>query len=184
MLCRGKTNRASFAAVVTLFGLFAVASGARFAFAGPAAHKKNHDAKKEVETLEEQWRVAQLAGDTATMDKLLADDFIGISMSGQVNTKAQQLERVRTRKLVVTRIELSDRKIKLLGNVAIVTSVADVEGTSEGASVQGKYRYTRVYQRTPPGTWKITSFEATRILPRHEEKSAPTGGTTHPANRS
>src|ERR1700739_2506185 len=101
---------------------------------------------------------------------MLADDFVGISMSGQVNTKAQQLERMRTRKLVVTRIALSDRKVKLLGNVAIVTSVADVEGTSDGVSVKGMYRYTRVYQRTSPGVWKITSFEATRIAPPRSEK--------------
>ncbi len=63
-------------------------------------HEKKHDVKKQVEALEEQWRKAQLAGDVATMESMLSDDFIGISMSGQVNTKAQQLDRMRTRKLV------------------------------------------------------------------------------------
>jgi ketosteroid isomerase-like protein len=139
--------------------------GAQQAQAAAKVHEKKHDTKKEVETLEEKWRVAQLAGDVATMDKMLADDFIGISMSGQVNTKAQQLDRIRTRKLVVTKVELSDRKVKLVGSVAIVTSQADVEGTSEDGSVKGTYRYTRIYQRMANGEWKITSFEATRIRP-------------------
>jgi ketosteroid isomerase-like protein len=114
------------------------------------------------------------------MDRMLAEDFIGISMSGQVNTKSQQLERIRTRKLVVSKIDLSDMKVKLVGSVAIVTSQADVEGTSEGASVKGMYRYTRVYQRRPSGEWKITSFEATRIQPRRQSRER-TSGTAEPA---
>lgn len=132
-------------------------------------HEKKHDYKKQVEALEEQWRKAQLASDVATMDKMLADDFVGISMSGQVNTKAQQLERIRTRKLVISKIELSDMKVKLKGAVAIVTSQAEVEGTSEDGSVKGTYRYTRIYQRETNGDWKITNFEATRI---HAPKTA------------
>jgi ketosteroid isomerase-like protein len=138
-------------------------------------HHKKHDARKQVEALEEKWRAAQLAGDVATMDHMLADDFIGISMSGQVNTKAQQLDRIRNHQLVLTRVDLDDMKVKLLDSVAIVTSRAEVEGTSEGTSVKGTYRYTRVYQQLPSGEWKITSFEATRILPSKSarEKHGP-----------
>ena len=165
---------------VVLLTCFVALMSAQQAQAGQK-HQKKHDVKKEVEALEEQWRKAQLAGDVGTMDKMLAEDFIGISMSGQVNTKAQQLERVKTRKLVVNKIELSDMKVKLVGSVAIVTSQADVEGTSEGASVKGMYRYTRVYQRSPSGEWKITSFEATRIHPRRQPKES-TSGTADPVS--
>lgn len=150
---------------VVLLTCFIALMSSHPAYAAQKAHEKKHDTKKHVEALEEQWRTAQLAGDVATMDRMLADDFIGISMSGQVNTKAQQLDRMRTRKLVVTKIKLSDMKVKLLGNVAIVTSQADVEGTAENGSVKGVYRYTRIYQHLPNGEWKITSFEATRVRP-------------------
>lgn len=126
-------------------------------------HEKKHDAKKQVEALEEQWRTAQLAGDAATMDSLLSDDYIGISMTGQVNTKAQQLDRMRSHKLMLTRLDLGELQIKLVGAIAIVTSQAQVEGTNEGLPVKGTFRYTRVYQRLPSGAWKITSFEATRV---------------------
>jgi ketosteroid isomerase-like protein len=126
-------------------------------------HEKKHDAKRQVEALEEQWRTAQLAGDVDAMDKLLSDDYIGISMSGQVNTKSQQLDRARSRKLVLTRLDLGEMQIKLVGSIAVVTSRAQVEGTNDGIPVQGTFRYTRVYQRLPSGVWKITSFEATRV---------------------
>jgi ketosteroid isomerase-like protein len=126
-------------------------------------HEKKHDAKRQVEALEEQWRQAQLAGDVAAMDKLLSDDYIGISMTGQVNTKMQQLDRMRMHKISLTRLDLLERQVKLIGSIAIVTSRAEVEGTNDGAPVKGTYRYTRVYQRLPSGVWKITSFEATRV---------------------
>lgn len=147
-----------------------VSLNAHYAFAGGKQQKK-HDIKRQVEVLEEQWRKAQLAGDVATMDRMLADDFVGISMSGQLNTKAQQLDRVKSRRLVVTRIDLTDRKVKLVGSVAIVTSQAEVEGTNESQAMHGLYRYTRIYQRLPGGEWKITSFEATRIQDHNEKKA-------------
>jgi ketosteroid isomerase-like protein len=125
--------------------------------------EKKHDAKRQVEALEEQWRQAQLAGDVSLMDKLLSDDYIGITMTGQVNTKTQQLDRMRMHKIALTKLDLGERQVKLVGSIAIVTSRAEVEGTNEGAPVKGTYRYTRVYQRLPSGGWKITSFEATRV---------------------
>jgi len=130
------------------------------------------DFKREVEALEEQWRQAQLNGDVAAMDKLLSDDYVGISMTGQVTTKAQQLDRLRTRTVQLTTITLSDMKVKLVGKIAIVTSLAEVEGSADGANIKGLYRYTRVYQRLPTGIWKITNFEATRVPnPRRDQTS-------------
>ncbi len=169
MLCSGPTKRALLLASAVALLVFGV--GTRPAFA--QAHDKKHDAKRQVEALEEQWRTAQLLGDAATMDKMLSEDFIGISISGQVNTKAQMLDRVRAHRVALSKIELSDMKVKLIGGIAIVTSLAEVEGINEGASVKGTYRYTRVYQRLPSGGWKITSFEATRVPGHKSAKEQP-----------
>jgi ketosteroid isomerase-like protein len=129
-------------------------------------HRKNKELyRKQVEQLEEVWRVAQVNDDVTAMDKLLSDDFVGITMSGQVVTKMQQLDRMRNRQLVLTSIVLDDVKVKLIGTTAIVTSLAAVEGTTDGAPMHGTYRYMRVYSRLPSGTWKITNFEATRVGP-------------------
>ena len=97
------------------------------------------------------------------MDRMLSDDYIGISMTGQVYTKTQQLERMRSKKFSLTQIRFDERKVKLIGSIAIVTSRADIEGVSDEMPVKGTFRYTRVYRRTPSGGWKITSFEATRV---------------------
>jgi ketosteroid isomerase-like protein len=127
--------------------------------------KRNEQYKRQVEKMEEAWRVAQLSGDADAMDKLLSDDYVGITMNGQVVTKMQQLDRMRNRSMVLTKIVLEDVKVKLIGTTAIVTSLADVEGTNDGEPMHGMYRYTRVYSRLPSGTWKITNFEATHVGP-------------------
>lgn len=143
----------------------------------PASHPrvKREQYKHQVEKLEDVWRQAQLSGDAATMDKLLSDDYVGINMNGQVVTKMQQLERMRNRQLLLTKIDLDDVKVKLIGTTAIVTSRAEIEGTNDGLSVLGTYRYTRIYSRLPNGEWKITNFEATRVGPPQGE---PHGGHT------
>jgi ketosteroid isomerase-like protein len=138
-----------------------------------APHEHKHLEREQVEALEMQWRHAQLAEDVSTMDKLLSDDYLGITASGEVVTKNQQLDHMRTRRLVIDKLDISDLKIKLIGPIAIVTSLAQIDGTSDGAPLTGSFRYTRVYQRLPSGVWKITNFEATRI---HARREAPPPG--------
>ena len=135
--------------------------------------KRKEEYKQQVEQLEEAWRTAQLNDDVAAMDKLLSDDYVGITMTGQVVTKMQQLDRMRNRQLVLSKIVLDDVKVKLIGTTAIVTSLADVDGTSEGQPMHGTYRYTRIYSRLPSGTWKITNFEATRVGPAPADGRRP-----------
>jgi ketosteroid isomerase-like protein len=176
-LC-GQPIRRGLITVLTAVAVLFFVAGQR-GFAGPSSHEKKQNTKEQVEALEEQWRVAQLAGDAATMGKMLSDDYVGISMTGEVDTKAQQLRRVTDRRMVLTKIELSDMKVKLVGAVAIVTCRALVEGTNDGISMQGVYRYTRIYRHLPTGQWRITSFEATR---EHRHREQADGETARAGN--
>lgn len=160
-----------------LFACSAVvlACATRPATAVAVKHMQKQQLKKQVVDMERQWRTATLNADIPLMDRLLSDDYVGISMTGQVNTKAMQMERLRKRTLVISRIDLSDLRVKLVGSVAIVTSRAEVEGINEGTRMNGTFRYIRVYQRLPSGIWKVTNFEATRV--RGPDENAP----SHPA---
>ncbi len=132
-------------------------------------HRASKQVREQIDALEEEFRTATLNGDAALMDHLLSDDYVGISWTGQVNTKAMQLDRIRNRTVSISRMDLSDVKVKLLGPVVIVTCAATIEGNNEGNPMSGAFRYTRVYQRLPGGIWKITNFEATRI-PNHHRR--------------
>jgi ketosteroid isomerase-like protein len=160
--------------VLAVWAVFAAGACSLAARADGPHPKRNDQYKHQVEKLEDVWRTAQLNGDVEAMDKLLSDDYVGITMNGQVVTKMQQLDRMRNRAMVLTKIELSDVKIKLIGTTAVVNSQADIEGTSDGVPMHGTYRYTRVYSRLPSGAWRITNFEATRVGPPPERRPRPT----------
>ncbi len=153
------------------------------AFQAKAKHMKpKRAARQTVENMEEQWRQATLDGDADALDRLLSDDYVGITAAGEVLTKAQQLARIRDRKAMLTDIELSDVKVKQIGPiVAVVISRAQVKGTNNGNPIQGLFRYTRVYQRLASGQWKMTSSEATRARPEINGDGEPRGD--RPAKR-
>src|ERR1700761_2641667 len=127
------TQAKKLVAVALLCGIVFMAAAPVFA----ADHHR--DAKQQIEQLELQWRNANLTGDASMMDKLLSDDFVGISWNGQVSNKMSQLDRLRAHKLTVTKMDISDLKVKVIGTVAIVTSATQVEGTSDGAPVAGLF---------------------------------------------
>ncbi len=160
---KAATRSIASAAVVAalLTAILAPAASAQRQQRSHPQHKD--DPKHQVEKLEQSWRTAQLNNDVDAMDKLLSDDYVGITMSGQVVTKMQQLDRIRNRTAKLTRIDLDDVKVKLTPPTAIVTGRAEVEGTNDGEPIHGTYRYTRVYMRSPGGSWKITNVEVTRV---------------------
>jgi ketosteroid isomerase-like protein len=139
--------------------------------AGP--HRGARTMRDQIEALETQWKKAALANDIEAMDHLLSDDYLGITANGQVVTKPQQLDRMRAHTFAINSLQVSDVKIKLISqHAAIVTSLAQVEGTNDGRPLHGSFRYTRVYQRIPNDGWKITSFEATHVPHRIAQADA------------
>jgi ketosteroid isomerase-like protein len=133
-------------------------------------HRRVHEQyKHQVEKLEDVWSAAQLSGDVTAIDQLLSDDYVGITMSGQVVTKIQQLDRMRKRTMVLSKYDLTDMKVKLIGTTAVVTSLAEIEGSNDGQPIHGTFRSTRVYTRLPAGGWKVTNFEATRVGQRPKD---------------
>ena len=179
-MCRTLLNPRSLRSSLNAILLLLLLAGGMTLHAQRQHRQPHHNklAKEQIQDLEEQWRAANVAGDVAAMDKLLSEDYVGISWTGQINNKAMQLDRIRTRTVVVQKMDLTDIKIKVVGAIAIVTSRASVEGSTDGIDIKGDFRYTRVYQRLPSGIWQITNFEATRIpsgerMHRHEPPPAP-----------
>jgi ketosteroid isomerase-like protein len=156
IVIRGRLQPAAVVAATLLLCLPALAMG-------PPRHHNRKAAHAQIEALELQWRQAAINNDVVGMDKLLSEDYLGITATGELVTKAQWLERMSARSLTITRLDASDMKIKLKGPIAIVTSLAQVEGMDDGKPLRGSFRYTHVYQRLPSGIWNITSFEATHI---------------------
>lgn len=128
----------------------------------PHPHRQPKQIVRIIEQLEEQWRQAELHADTSVMANMLSDDYLGIYADGMLATKAETLAGFEDGKAHFTQIDTSDRKIRVFGTTAVVTSKARVVGTTDGIDISGLYRYTRVYHRSS-GVWKIVSFEASTL---------------------
>lgn len=141
-----------------------------YTFAFPATHallapaKEHHkgDQQKQVEQLEQQWQTAILAGDTAGVGALLADSYVGIGPDGTISTKTEDLQARSTGQQHIEKLNVEDRKIRMYGTTAVVTSKVRLQGTYFGQPLLGEYRYTRVWT-FDHGQWHIVSFEASRI---------------------
>ncbi|HEX4007507.1 MAG TPA: nuclear transport factor 2 family protein [Acidobacteriaceae bacterium] len=127
-------------------------------------HEKS-EIHKEIEALEEQWRQAVVTNNVGEMGRLLADDYIGITSNGTVETKTQAVDQSRAGTLRITKLDITDTHVRVYGDTAVVTSQADLVGSNGASDISGQYRYTRVYNRRL-GQWKIVSFEASRM---HDE---------------
>jgi ketosteroid isomerase-like protein len=124
--------------------------------------RESHAAHKQIESLEMAWRQAVVDNNIPAMDHLLADDYVGITANGTIEDKTQAVAQRKAGTLRITTLNLDDLKIRLYGDIAVVTSIAELQGVNGQSDISGKYRYTRVYNRRL-GEWKIVSFEASRI---------------------
>jgi ketosteroid isomerase-like protein len=129
----------------------------------PLLHREDR-LHREVENLESQWLKALIQNDIATVNRLLADDYLGIDPNGTLETKADALAQQRSGTMKITSIEPDNVKVRVYGDTAVVTSRVDVVGHDGDRDISGRYHYTRVYNHRS-GEWKIVSFEASRIPP-------------------
>jgi ketosteroid isomerase-like protein len=128
----------------------------------PFVHRDAAQMHKEIEGLEQDWRQALLSSNIPELDHLLADDYLGVTANGTLETKADLLAMRKSGTIRFSQLDLSDLKVRVYGDTAVVTSRAEVSGSNGGTDISGRYRYTRVYTRRN-GQWRIVSFEASRI---------------------
>ena len=87
----------------------------------------NAPAEKAVLESDQRWRKAVRTGDTATLDALLADDYIGVSITGQVSSKAAVMVRAKAmtpeQRTAYAKIDdyFEDVRVRRYGNVAVIT---------------------------------------------------------------
>ena len=109
----------------------------------------------EVITLEAALRSAQLAADISALDRLISADLLFTGPDGQLATKADDLAAHASGAVRIREHTPLELKIRRVGeDVALVCLRAQLTVEVPGATVQGSYRYTRVWAREQ-GVWRI-----------------------------
>ena len=105
--------------------------------------------------LESKWNEAYKHGDVATMESLLADDFVITVEDGSTFSKSGYIAHNADSALHVEISEMAEVKVRMHGTVAVVTSAYHEKGTSKGKPYESRDRATDVWMRNANGGWQV-----------------------------
>jgi uncharacterized protein (TIGR02246 family) len=126
-------------------------------------------AASDVERLERAWSAAFLQHDIATIDGILADDYVGIDGRGVVTSKSDEIAEAKAPapntpldSYRVLSEGLSDVRVRLFGDAAVLTAINTARISDHGKETSVRYRRTTVYTKRS-GRWQCVSFHGSRI---------------------
>jgi len=113
-----------------------------------------------VRAVEMRRREALLAADTVALSRMLAPDFMEISRLGTVRTRVDNVRDIASGALHLTSINYDSLNVRVYGDVAVLTGIADNTGTMRGFPFSGRIRYSRVFVRRD-GRWQAVLMQQT-----------------------
>lgn len=123
-------------------------------------------AATEVAALDTQYQAAVKSNDYATMNRILADDFVLVIGTGHVYRKADLIGDARKAVNKWQHQEEVDgsRTVRVWGDTAVVTAKLWVEGSYQGHALDVQLWFSDTYVRTRSG-WKYVFGQASNPLP-------------------
>ena len=109
---------------------------------------------------------AQVNADRAALDRIYADDFIGIGPSGTRRTKKDVLSDFASGSLKFQSITTDDVQIRVYGNAAVETGLSTMKGQDAEKVVPEENRFTRVWIRQG-GRWRLVANHYSTLVKRH-----------------
>ena len=121
------------------------------------------DDKEAVAALDTQYQAAVEKNDAATMDRILADDFILVTGNGKTFTKADLLKEARKGTVVYDHQSDTEQTVRVWGDTAVVTAKLWEKGTQDGKPFDYTLWFSDTYVRSPTG-WRYAFGQASLPL--------------------
>ncbi len=112
--------------------------------------------------LERDWNQATLTKDFKTLNRIIADDWIGVDFKGMQSTKAESLAELKAGESGNQEVELGDMTVRVFGNTAVVIGSDTEKSRYQGKDSSGKYAWMDVFVKRN-GRWQVVASESTRI---------------------
>ncbi len=116
----------------------------------------------EIVRLADEWIAAELRGDTAYLERLLADDFAAVGPLGFVLTKQEWIGRHRSGNMKYRSLDLTDVSARVYGDAAVLIGRQSQEAAFQGNDVKAELRTTAVFARQG-GEWKLVGVQMSPI---------------------
>lgn len=126
---------------------------------------------KTVAALDTKYQAAVKSNDAATMDQILADDFVLVTGRGKIFDKAALIKAVRKKEVSYERQdeEPGTQKVRVWGDTAVVTALLWIKGVQAPKPIDYKLWFSDTYVRTPGG-WRYVFGQASLPLPQSDSR--------------
>ena len=135
-------------------------------------HSSGNDVNASVESdativarLDTEYQAAVKKNDAATMERLLADDFVLVTGSGRTHTKSDLLQEARSGRIIYERQEDTAQKVRVWGDAAVITAKLWEKGTENGKPFDYTVWFSDTYVRTATG-WRYVFGQSSLPLPK------------------
>jgi len=118
-----------------------------------------------IRRLDDERIQAQIHADAAALDRIYADDFIGVGPSGTVRTKPQVISDFTSGDLKFQSITTDDVQVRVYGNTAVETGRSTMNGQDKGKAVPRDNRFTRVWVKQQ-GRWRLVANHYSSLITR------------------
>ena len=149
--------------VIALFALSAtsIALGQK----QDAGNDRGKSIDQTIRQLDSERIQAQIHADTVALNRIYADDFIGVGPSGAVRTKPQVISDFTSGDLKFQSITTDDVRVRVYGNTAVETGRSTMIGQDRGKAVPRDNRFTRVWIKQV-GRWRLVSNHYSSLIPQ------------------
>lgn len=127
----------------------------------PARSADTKDVEKAIVQMEKDWTEAGIKKDVATLDRILADDWMAIDFEGKTMTKAAAIADMKSGASTNASVELGEMKVRVYGDTAIVQGSDTEKSTYKGKDSSGHYVWTDVFVKRN-GRWRAVSSQSVK----------------------
>ncbi len=120
------------------------------------------ETKKDVLKFEDERNQAILNRDTATLDRMYADEITWTMSNGDLLNKQQVLANIGSENQRLFSIQHSDRRIHVFGNTVILTATSNSSERYKDKMITVPRRFTNVYVKQD-GQWKLVVHTVTPL---------------------
>jgi ketosteroid isomerase-like protein len=119
-------------------------------------------ARRDVLATDERRTDALRRGDVGPLREIYAEDYTLVTPAGAIQTKSDQITDLSSGVLRYAKIEVTERTVRVYGDVAILLSREQSDIVRKGQQVGGDIRVTRTYKRVG-SEWHVISTHASAI---------------------
>jgi len=131
-----------------------------------AARQQPNGVEQAIKELDKERIQAQVGADPVALDRIYADDFIGVGPSGTVRTKTQVISDFTSGSLKFQSITTDEVQVRVYGNTAVETGLSTMIGQDNGKAVPRDTRFTRVWIKQQRRWRLVANHYSLRVVPQ------------------